>query len=156
MNFLKTYHACQQTYRAFMRFFAGVSSHVNHQHVLSLERFFVPRTSLPATHKRFLVAVNVIGVYVTDELILREKFEATASPMAVCFKENASVVFRVCGIGQNRFTARATVVVITHSKVVVFDTKNVFVRATKAVLLDAAVEVIGVTGILMVQMRIRR
>lgn len=135
-----------------MRFFAGMTAHVNNKHVLSLERFFVARTSLPATNKRFLIAMNVIGVDVTDKLILREEFEAATSPMTVCFEENASVIFRVCGVGQNRFTARATVIVVTHR---VFSIKNVFVAAAKAVLFDSAVKITDVSRILKVQMGTR-
>lgn len=130
-----------------------MTTHVNDKHVLSLERFFVARTSLPATNKRFLIAMNVIGVDVTDKLILREEFEAAASPMTVCFEENASVIFRVCGVGQNRFTARATVIVVTHR---VSFTKNVFACTAEAVLLDSVVEIVGVTRILKIQMRTRR
>lgn len=129
-----------------------MTAHMNDKHVLSLERFFVARTSLPATNKRFFIAMNVIGVDVTDQLILREEFEAAASPMAVCFEENASVIFRVCGVGKNCFTARATIIVIAHR---VFSIKNVFACAAEAVLFDSDVEVIDVTSILKVQMRTR-
>lgn len=135
-----------------MRFFASVTTHVNDQHILSLERFFVPRTSLPATHKRLLVAVNMISVDVTDELILRKEFEATTSPMAVCFEEYASIIFRVCGVSLNCFTARATVVVVTHLKIIVFVKRNFFVHAAEAAFFDSAAEMIGIS---MVQVRTR-
>lgn len=94
-----------------MRFLAGVSSHVHHQHVLSFERLFVPRARLPSAHKRLLIAVDVIGVDVVDELALCEKFESAASPMAVRFEEHAAVVFRIGCVGQNCFAARAAVVI---------------------------------------------
>lgn len=142
-----------RTYCALMRLLASMTAHVNDKHVLSFERFFVARASLPAADKRFLIAVNMIGVDVTDKLILREEFEAAASPMTVRFEENAPVIFCVCGVSQDRFAARATVIVVTHR---VFSTKNVFVCAAEAVLLHSAVEFINVTGILMVQMRTSR
>lgn len=71
--------------------------------------------------------------------------------MAVRFEEYASVVFRVCGVSQNSFTARATVVVVTHSKIVVLVENDVFVCAAEAVFFVPAAEVIDVTGIPMVQ-----
>lgn len=117
-----------------MRFFACVSSHVNDQHVLRLERLFISRACLPSTNKRLFVAVNVIGVNMADEFILREKLETTTSPMAVRFEENSAVIFSVCCVGQDRVAACAAVVVAARAKVVViFGMENVFIPATVVV-----------------------
>lgn len=94
-----------------MRLFARVSAHVNDQHVLRLERLFIPRASLPSTHKRLFIAVNVIGVDVSDEFFLGEKLESAASPVTICFEENTAIVFRVGCVGQNCLAARAAVVI---------------------------------------------
>lgn len=94
-----------------MRFFTRVSPHVNDQHVLRLERLFIARTRLPSTHKRLLVAMNVVGVDVSDEFVLGEKLESAASPVTVRFEKHAAVVFRVGCVGENCFAARAAVVI---------------------------------------------
>jgi hypothetical protein len=143
-------------YRAFMRLFTRVSSHVHYQHVLSFEWLFISRTSLPSTHKRLLVAVNVIGVDVSNEFVLGKKFESAASPVTVCFEENTAVVFGVGCVGENCFAARAAVV-ITRSKItiIIFGTENVFISAisAEAILLVSAMKVTRIGTLMMVDVR---
>lgn len=45
-----------------MRLLPRVASHVDHQHVLSLEGLLLARALLPATHKLLLLAVDVVVV----------------------------------------------------------------------------------------------
>lgn len=45
-----------------MRLLPGVTSHVDHQHVLGLEGLLLARTLLPATHELLLLAVDVVVV----------------------------------------------------------------------------------------------
>lgn len=45
-----------------MRLLPRVASHVDHQHVLSLEGLLFARALLPATHKLLLLAVDVVVV----------------------------------------------------------------------------------------------
>ena len=45
-----------------MRFFPSVSSHVYNQHVLGLEWLLLPATVGPATHKGFLVGLDMVLV----------------------------------------------------------------------------------------------
>ena len=54
-NFLKIL-----THRAFMRFLSSVSSHMNHQHVLSLEWLLLSWTISPLTDETLLVGVDVV------------------------------------------------------------------------------------------------
>lgn len=133
-----------------MRFFASVPAHVNDQHVLRFERLFISRACLPPTHKRLFVAVNVIGVNMANEFILREKLETATSPMAIRFEENSAVIFSVCRVGQDRLTARAAIVVAARSKVVgIFGMESVFpAAAAEAVRLLSAVKVAHVIGTL--------
>lgn len=51
-------------YRAFMRFFSGVSPHVHHKHVLGFEWLLFSGTVLPLAYKRLFVRLNVIINYV--------------------------------------------------------------------------------------------
>lgn len=135
-----------------MRFFARVSSHVNDQHVLRFEWLFISRACLPSTHKRLFITVNVIGVYMANEFILREKLETTTSPMAIRFEENSAVIFSICCIGKDRLATCTAVVVATRAKVIViFGMENVFIPAdvvAKAVWLLSAVKVVQVIGTL--------
>lgn len=51
-------------YCAFMWFFPGVPSHVDHQHVLCLKGFLFSRAFLPPTHKLLLLPVDVVIINV--------------------------------------------------------------------------------------------
>ena len=51
-----------------MRFFSGVPSHVDYQHVLSFEGFLLSGTVLPLANEAFLV-----GVYVVIRNVLKNK-----------------------------------------------------------------------------------
>lgn len=103
------------SYRAFVRLFARVPSHVHNQHILGFERLFVARARLPTAYKRLLVAMNVIGVNMTDELVLREKLEPAASPVTVRLEEDAPVILGIGRVGQDGLAARATAVVVARS-----------------------------------------
>ena len=48
------------TYSTFVRFFASMSSHMNHQHILGLERLLFPATLTPATYKSLLVGLDMV------------------------------------------------------------------------------------------------
>lgn len=58
------------THRALVRLLAGVSSHVNHEHVLRFEWFFLPRAVLPSANEALFVGVNVVVVDVLDQVVL--------------------------------------------------------------------------------------
>ena len=55
-------NSCFNTYRAFMRFFPGVPPHVDHQHILCLERLLFPATLAPSTDEGFLVGLYVVYI----------------------------------------------------------------------------------------------
>lgn len=63
-------------YCAFMRLLPGVTSHVDHQHVLGLEGLLLTRTFLPATHELLLLAVDVVVV----DVLCRELEPLTTAP----------------------------------------------------------------------------
>lgn len=93
------------SHRAFVGFFSGVPPHVHHQHVLSFEGFLVPRTVFPAANETFLVHVNVIVVYVFDQIVLRRKFHRAFFPVAIRFDEVGRFVFQIAAIGRfSRFS----------------------------------------------------
>ena len=48
------------TYSTFVRFLASMSSHMNHQHILGLERLLFPATLTPATYKSLLVGLDMV------------------------------------------------------------------------------------------------
>ena len=50
------------TYSASMRFFAGMSSHVHYEHVLSLKRLLLSGTILPLTNEGLLVGPDMVVV----------------------------------------------------------------------------------------------
>ena len=57
-----------------MRLPPGVSSHVNHQHVLGFERLLLSRTVLPLTYETLLVGVDVVIGDVLKQFKLKEGF----------------------------------------------------------------------------------
>lgn len=71
------------TYGAFVWFFARVAAHVNDEHVLGFEWFFVAGTLTPSADETLLIGVNVIVVDMFDEVVLSGEFLVTVTPMAV-------------------------------------------------------------------------
>lgn len=63
------------TYGTFMRFLPGVSSHMNNQHVLSFEWFFVPRAANPTTDESLLTCMDMVCVYMFHQIILCGKLQ---------------------------------------------------------------------------------
>lgn len=61
------------TYRALVRFFSGVPSHMNNKHILGFEWFFLSGALFPSTNKTFLVCMNVIIVDVFHKIVLEVK-----------------------------------------------------------------------------------
>lgn len=61
------------THSALVRFLAGVSAHVDHQHVLRLEGPLLSRAVLPVTHELLLLPVDVL---VIDVLCKRKRNHA--------------------------------------------------------------------------------
>lgn len=76
-----------------MRLFARVPPHVNDEHVLSFEGFFVPGTLLPAADEALLVRVDVIVVDVLDQVVLSGKLLVAVPPVAVGLDKIARLVF---------------------------------------------------------------
>ena len=74
-------------YRALVRFLAGVPTHVNDEHVLCFEWFFIARTLTPSADETLLIGVNVVVVDVFDEIVLGGKFLVTVAPVAVRLDE---------------------------------------------------------------------
>ena len=72
----------RSAYRAVMRLFSCVPSHVNDQHVLRLEGLLLPGAALPLTHEGLLVAADVLVVQVLQHsyLVLKKllNFGATS------------------------------------------------------------------------------
>lgn len=67
---LQYIHTCGfsvPTYSAFVRFLPSVPPHVNHQHILSLEWLLLTTTLAPATHKRLLIGLDMVLVYMLEE-----------------------------------------------------------------------------------------
>jgi hypothetical protein len=60
-------------YRAFMRFFAGVSSHVHDKHILRFKWLFLPRALLPSADKTLFVCMNMIVIDVLYKIVLKNK-----------------------------------------------------------------------------------
>ena len=58
----------KDSYRAFMWFLPGMPPHMNHKHVLSLERLLLPGTIFPATNERFLIRLDVVQIDVLEKL----------------------------------------------------------------------------------------
>lgn len=81
-----------------MRFLAGVSTHMNHQHVLRLERFLLTAAILPSADERLLVGMDVIVVDVLHQLILCGKLEAAFTPMAIRLNEVARFILQIGGV----------------------------------------------------------
>jgi hypothetical protein len=78
---------CRGAYRAFMRFFTGMPSHMNHQHILSLEGLLLSRAFLPSTNEDLLVGMNVIGIDVLDEFFLGAELKGASGPVAISLDE---------------------------------------------------------------------
>ena len=70
-----------------MRLLARVPPHVNDEHVLGFERFFVAGTFLPAADEAFLVGVDVVVVDVLDQIVLGGEIFVAVLPVAVGFDE---------------------------------------------------------------------
>lgn len=81
------------SYRALVRLFAGMPSHMNDQHVLGFKRFLVARTLFPATDKALLVGVDVVVVDVLDQIVLRGKLFVAIPPVTVRLDKVARFVF---------------------------------------------------------------
>lgn len=63
----------RRTHRTLVGFFAGVPSHVHDQHVLSFERFFLPRAFLPPANEALFVRVDMIVVDVFHKIVLKRE-----------------------------------------------------------------------------------
>lgn len=94
------------SYRAFMRFLARMSTHVNDQHVLSFEWFLFAGAFLPATDETLFVGVNVVVVDVFHQIVLCGEFFVAIAPVAMRFNEIAWLVL-------HRVT-RSIVTVVVH------------------------------------------
>jgi len=46
-----------------MGFFTGMPSHMHDKHVLSLERFLLPRTAFPSADEALFIDMDVIRIY---------------------------------------------------------------------------------------------
>lgn len=54
------------THSALVRFLASVSTHMNHQHILSLKWSLLTRAVLPVAHKFFLLAMDMLVIDVLE------------------------------------------------------------------------------------------
>lgn len=55
------------THSALVRFFASVSAHMHHQHILSLKWSLLTRTVLPVANKFFFLTMDMLIIYVLKE-----------------------------------------------------------------------------------------